>query len=98
VAKQVSMLERATEAVLVMVKALRKKAHVEKIQDTYERLQSVEGEADRLITAGTRELYQGSVDAKEAVFLKDIYELLEKVIDRCRDAGNTVFQIVLKYS
>ena len=28
--KQVSMLERATEAVLVMVKALRKKVHVEK--------------------------------------------------------------------
>jgi uncharacterized protein Yka (UPF0111/DUF47 family) len=30
--------------------------------------------------------------------MKDLFELLEKVIDRCRDAGNIVLQIVLKYS
>jgi len=30
--------------------------------------------------------------------LRDIYELLEKVIDRCRDAGNIILQVVLKYS
>jgi uncharacterized protein Yka (UPF0111/DUF47 family) len=30
--------------------------------------------------------------------LKDLYELLEKVIDRCRDAGNVVTHIVLKYA
>jgi len=28
----------------------------------------------------------------------DLYETLEKVIDRCRDSGNVIFQIVLKYS
>jgi len=28
----------------------------------------------------------------------DMYNILEKVIDRCRDAGNVIFQIVLKYS
>ena len=30
--------------------------------------------------------------------LKDLYELMEKVYDRCRDAGNVVSTIVLKYS
>jgi len=30
--------------------------------------------------------------------LKDIYELMEKVIDRCHDAGNIVMHIVLKNS
>jgi uncharacterized protein Yka (UPF0111/DUF47 family) len=30
------------------------------------------------------------------MFLRDLYELLEKVIDRCRDAGNVVLQVVLK--
>ena len=44
------------------------------------------------------ELFQGQADAKDALFLKDMYELLEKAIDRCRDAGNVVFQVVLKYS
>ena len=26
----------------------------------------------------------------------DLFELLEKGLDRCRDAGNVVYQIVLK--
>jgi uncharacterized protein Yka (UPF0111/DUF47 family) len=30
--------------------------------------------------------------------LKDLYELLEKIIDRCRDVGNVISQIVLKNS
>jgi uncharacterized protein Yka (UPF0111/DUF47 family) len=32
------------------------------------------------------------------IFLRDLYDLLEKVIDRCRDAGNIVLQVVLKYA
>ena len=32
------------------------------------------------------------------IALKDLYDLLEKVIDRCRDAGNVIFHIVLKNS
>jgi hypothetical protein len=30
--------------------------------------------------------------------LKDLYELLEKVVDRYRDAGNVITHIVLKNS
>ncbi len=95
---QVGLLEQATETVSSMVRELRKKAHVEEISDSYERLQTIEGDADKLMTERLRELYQGTADAKEVVVLKDLYELVEKVIDRCRDAGNVVFQVVLKYS
>ena len=30
------------------------------------------------------------------IVIRDLFELLEKVIDRCRDAGNVIFQIVLE--
>jgi hypothetical protein len=30
--------------------------------------------------------------------LRDLYDLLEKVVDRCRDAGNVLSHIVLKYT
>jgi uncharacterized protein Yka (UPF0111/DUF47 family) len=30
--------------------------------------------------------------------IRDLYELMEKAIDRCRDAGNVVMHIVLKNS
>jgi len=32
------------------------------------------------------------------MILQELFEMMEKSIDRCRDAGNVVFQIVLKYS
>lgn len=97
-AKQVKMTEQAADSVGLMVSELRNKPHVEQITDTYERLQTIEGEADKLMVELLRDLYQGSIEAKEVIILKDLYELLEKVIDRCRDAGNVVFQVVLKYS
>ena len=98
VAKLVSMLEQAIGTVSIMVKALRKNPHVEEIQDDYARLQSIEGDADRFLIALLRELFKGQNAGRDVVFLKDIYELIEKAIDRCRDAGNVVFQVVLKYS
>jgi len=98
VAPQVKLLAEATETVSSMVHELRKKPHVEQISDTYNRLQTIEGDADKLITERLRELYESEFDVRELMLLKDVYELLEKVIDRCRDAGNIVFQIILKYS
>jgi uncharacterized protein Yka (UPF0111/DUF47 family) len=30
--------------------------------------------------------------------MKDLYELLEKIFDRCRDAGNVISHVALKHS
>lgn len=98
VARQVSMLEKATEVVVGMVDQLRAKSHGEVIRDTYEVLQTIEGDADKLMNELLRELYHGDSDARAVVFWKDLYELLEKGIDRCRDAGYVVFHVALKYS
>jgi uncharacterized protein Yka (UPF0111/DUF47 family) len=62
------------------------------------KLQTLEGEADELELQLLRDLYHGNYDPKHIIFLRDLYDLLEKVIDRCRDAGNVVLQTVLKYS
>jgi len=96
--RQIKMIENAAELVASMVIRLRKKSQLEEISDTSERLQTVEGEADKLMVALLRELYQGDVEVRNVIILKDLYELFEKAIDRCRDAGNVVFQVVLKYS
>jgi len=97
-AKQVVMLEQAIAIVATMIKSLRRHPHVEEIEDDYGQLQALEGDADRYMLALLRELFGGQAEAKNVVFIKEIYELLEKAIDRCRDAGNVVFQVVLKYS
>lgn len=98
VAKQTRMLVQSTEILAEIVKCLRKLGDVEKIQDLYHRLQTIEGDADKLMIGLLKDLYQGNVDAKEVIILKDIYELLEAAIDLCRDAGKVVFQTALKYA
>jgi uncharacterized protein len=98
VTKQVRMLEQATDVLAGMVASLRRLSDMERIRDAYEVLQTIEGDADKLMVGLLRDLYQGNVDPKEVVILKDIYELLERAIDHCRDAGKVVFQIALKYS
>jgi uncharacterized protein Yka (UPF0111/DUF47 family) len=62
------------------------------------RLQTIEGDADKLELELLHDLYHGNYDTKHVIFLRDLYDLLEKVIDRCRDAGNVILQVVLKHS
>jgi uncharacterized protein Yka (UPF0111/DUF47 family) len=65
-------------------------------QEHNSKLQDIEGEADQAVLDILRRLYNGKQDPVQAMFLKDLFELLEKVTDRCRDAGNTITHIVLK--
>lgn len=96
--KQVELLDQAAEAVLAMVKHLRKGTDIRTAREMNARLQVIEGEADALELELLRDLFQGDYDTKHVIFLRDLYDLLEKVIDRCRDAGNIILQIVLKYA
>ena len=81
-----------------MVKELRKGTDAATAREKNARLQSIEGQADKLELDLLRDLYHGNYDPKQIIFLRDLYELLEKVIDRCRDAGDNIPQVVLTYS
>ncbi len=96
--KQLSLLERATGVVLEMVKALRDGMDLEKIRDLNDKLQFLESEADEQMMTLYKDLFGGKHEPVQVIILKDLYELLEKMIDRCRDAGNVIAHIVLKNS
>jgi hypothetical protein len=96
--KQIDPLDQATGCVLKMVQSLRHGVDLEEIKRLNDKLQQVEGEADKAILELYRDLFSGRHDPLKVIMLKDLYELLEKVIDRCRDAGNVISQIVLKNS
>jgi uncharacterized protein Yka (UPF0111/DUF47 family) len=96
--KQIALLDEAAEVVLSMVKGLRKGTDLAMAREKNDRLQKIEGEADELEVELLKDLYHGDYNARQLMFLRDLYDLLEKVIDRCRDAGNVILQIVLKYS
>jgi hypothetical protein len=96
--RQIKFMDTAVEIVLTIISELRKKLHLERVKTLNEEIQQVEGEADKLILECLRDLYTGQKDAVQVIILKDLYDLMEKVVDRCRDAGNVVAHIVLKNS
>ena len=96
--RQVAILEQTTAVVTEMVRRLRQKAHLEEAKEHNERLHYLEGQADKIMLELIKDLYSGCHDPLKVIMVLDLYEMLEKTIDRCRDAGNIMFQIVLKYS
>lgn len=96
--KQTAMLEKATDTLVKMVRELGKGKHLERVKNQNDQLQKIEGEADGLILEMLQHIYRTSTDPVTILLSKDLLELLEKAIDRCRDAGNVIFQIVLKHS
>jgi uncharacterized protein len=97
-AQQMGLLENATDMVVTMIRELRKGVNLERIRTHNDQLQAIEGDADNALLDKLKELYASQGNAIRVVFLKDIFELLEKVADRCRDAGNVINHIVLKNS
>ncbi|MBI1839416.1 MAG: DUF47 family protein [Verrucomicrobia bacterium] len=96
--RHTELMDAATQRVVHLVKLLRGlgSGQLEEAKRLNSELQQVEGDADKLILEILKDLYSGRHEATKVIALKDIFELLEKVIDRCRDAGNVVTHIVLK--
>ncbi len=96
--RQVRLLEQAAAMVTAMVKSLRRHANIEEVKAQNTQLHQLEGEADKVLLEMFKHLYTGKHDPLRVIVSMDLYETLEEIIDRCRDAGNVIFQIVLKYS
>jgi uncharacterized protein len=95
---QIHLLERATDVVLDLVKSLRRGMDLERVKDLNDKLQFIESEADSHMMSLYKDLFSGKYEPLQVIALKDLYEFLEKVIDRCRDAGNVIAHIALKHS
>ena len=96
-APRAAMLEQASGVVVKMVKQLRK-IKLQPMKALSDELRSIENEADRLMLELYREIYSGELEPLQMFLLKEFFEILEKAIDRCREAGVVAYEIVLKNS
>ena len=92
------VLQRSSEVVAEMIGELRRGLRIDPVKKLQDRLQALESEGDRMLLAPYRTLYVEGDDAMRAMLAKDLFELIEKAIDKCRDVGNIVYSIVLKNS
>jgi uncharacterized protein len=96
---QIEILELAAETLSQMIKSLRRNPKLEVIKSQNERLLALESDGDKLLLEMTWELIQrNDKDPINIFILKDLYDLLERAIDKMRDAGSIIFRIILKNS
>jgi predicted phosphate transport protein (TIGR00153 family) len=58
----------------------------------------LENQADQILRAAVAQLFREEQDLRLLIKLKEIYELLETVTDRCEDVANIIETIVLEHA
>jgi uncharacterized protein Yka (UPF0111/DUF47 family) len=81
-----------------MVQALVKNHGAKEVTDRVNMLRDLEQQGDSMRNELMAELFRSQRDVRDLLLRRDIYDMLEKVVDRFRDAAGVVLQIVLKYS
>lgn len=97
--RQIDVIVQESEAMQEMVRELTKAGHDdERIIAKAHQLQELENKGDAILGELLVALFKNNTDARDLILRKDIYDMLEKVVDRYRDAASVALQIVLKHS
>jgi uncharacterized protein Yka (UPF0111/DUF47 family) len=96
--RQTGLIVQEAEAMQDMVYELTKGHHNDRIVAKANVLHDLENEGDMVLNELFADLFRDENDIKQLILLKDLYNMLEKVIDRYRNAGAVALQIVLKHS
>lgn len=97
--RQIDVIVQESEAMQEMVRELTKASHDdERIIAKAHQLQELENKGDAILGELLVALFRDNTDARDLILRKDIYDMLEKVVDRYRDAAGVALQIVLKHS
>jgi uncharacterized protein Yka (UPF0111/DUF47 family) len=96
--RQLVLVEEATRSVLEMVQAFRAMAGMAEIKRLDVRVQRLENEADDVILQLVGQLVDPAFPPLQGIIIKDLVELNEKVVDRCRDASGVIARVTMKIS
>jgi uncharacterized protein Yka (UPF0111/DUF47 family) len=94
--RQIVLMDEAVKSVREIVQAFRSGAGVSEIKRLDGRIQRLENDADDVIIELMDRLYEPGFSTIKGIILKDLIELNEKVVDRCRDVSNVIARVVLK--
>lgn len=77
---------------------LRNMKNLRAITEACVQINSLENQADDLLDEGIKKIFASQMDALEIVKLKDIYQDMEVITDKCEDAANVIESIIIKYA
>lgn len=70
--------------------------HSKHILELCKDIDRLEGDSDRVMRAAMAKLFREETNAMEVLKMKEIYQLLESVTDRCQDVANIIEGIVVE--
>ena len=88
----------SSEAVKRAVQSLDNLKHPEIILQSCVDINRLENDADHILRVAMAKLFREEADVRQLIKLKEIYEILETVTDRCEDVANIIEGIVLEYA
>ena len=86
----------STEKVKAAVSQLSNMKHSKSILSLCKEIDQLESDADNVMRTAMAKLFREEPDVKHLFKMKEIYQLLESVTDRCQDVANIIEGIVLE--
>lgn len=90
--------EQCCKRVQAVVKLLHSMDNAPAILKLCHEIDDLESDADRLLREAMSKLFREEPDVRQVVKLKEVYQLVESVSDRCKAVASTVEAIVLENS
>jgi predicted phosphate transport protein (TIGR00153 family) len=97
----IKMADAIKESVLSVNRAvleLRNLKNINKVVECVIKINGIENQVDDIFDLSIENLFENETDIKMLIKKREIYQNLEKVADKCEDAGNVMESIVVKYA
>lgn len=94
---QIDVILQEASAMEELVRDLVRKPDTRRMQDKIKVLYELEARGDAILGDLLGQLFRKHTEARDLILRKDIYDMLEKVIDGYRDAAGVALKIVLKH-
>ncbi|MBP6024762.1 DUF47 domain-containing protein [Ferruginibacter sp.] len=96
--KMAEIISQGCVAVSRAVTELRNMKNMRQITDALVAINSIENQGDDIFDMSIEKLFAEENDAKQVIKMREIYQVMEIVTDKCEDAANVIESIIVKYA
>ncbi len=98
VIKLTELILKCCEELQIAVEQLKDLKHVEKINEAYVRINSIENHADDIFDMAIGQLFEEEKDPIKLIKMKELYATLETATDKAEDAADIIKSIQVKHA
>lgn len=96
--KLTSNMVEASDVLHSLIANLKSLKNSKSVHDKCALIHNIEANTDQLLNQLTIDLFLYEDDVKKILIRREVYQLMEDIVDRHRDVANVVLEVVLKHS